>query len=601
MVIFVVRLCLNLISIYRCMFVLKANNLIFRLIVALLFIFQGVGGLNAQEDGFDIDFTPELKSLIDSLDVTLSENNKFVDAKRTRIRDLRHSLGNARDIEQQYWFLHDLYEEYRVFDSDSAIYYTNKCTEIADELGRRSWLDEMNIHRTYLYAATGLLDEAQKSIDKIDVDNLSSVLQIPYYQNLLFLNTHRDSYVGKVSRTLPYTEKTYKVLSDLSAQIPPSDPSYPWFFGWRSLNDVDSAANAIASVKKIVDESDGDTPRAAMNAWILSRLYERVDDNENKLKYLILSAISDIRSCNKEIASLQEVAHLLYRNGDLEHANAYINYCIQCANDYKSRVRVGKLADMQLHISQAYNDRIRSQAHKINLALWSVVIILLGLAAAVVFIFVQMKKLRRSRERLNYSNEQLRKHIEELNNTRSQLEEANMKLATMYDDVKEDARSLSQGNNAKEKYIADIFGICSDYISKLDDFRKSIYRMIVAKRFDDVRELTKTPELPHGEVKELYNNFDRIFLKVYPGFVDDFNALLRPEERIKLKKGELLNTELRIYALVRLGINDSVRISKFLHCSVQTVYNTRQRTRNKSDIPKDKFAETVQTLGKPSF
>ncbi len=125
--------------------------------------------------------------------------------------------------------------------------------------------------------------------------------------------------------------------------------------------------------------------------------------------------------------------------------------------------------------------------------------------------------------------------------------------------------------------------------------------MIVAKRFDDVRELTKTPELPHGEVKELYNNFDRIFLKVYPGFVDDFNALLRPEERIKLKKGELLNTELRIYALVRLGINDSVRISKFLHCSVQTVYNTRQRTRNKSDIPKDKFAETVQTLGKPSF
>ncbi|MCM1094219.1 MAG: DUF6377 domain-containing protein [Lachnospiraceae bacterium] len=557
--------------------------------------------MNAQEEGFAITFTPELEMLLDSLDSTLAVDSEFIEDKNRRIRNLRNSLSITRDVEQQYWFCHDLYEEYRVYDSDSAIYYTNLCSEIARDLGRDNWLDEMNIHRTYLYAATGLLDEAQKSIDDVNVDKLSSVMLIAYYQNLLFLHTHRDAYVGTVSPTLPYTEKTQAVLMRLASEIPSSDPSYPWFYGWRSLNDIDSAACAITPVKQIVDEASGNTPRAAMNAWILSRLYERVGDNENKLKYLIHSAISDIRFCNKEIASLQEIAYLLYRNGNLERANAYINYCIQCANDYKSRVRVGKLADLQLHISQAYNDKIRSQARKINLALWGMVIILLGLIAAVVFIFVQMKKLRRSRERLNYSNEELKKHISELNHTRNQLEEANMKLATMYDDVKEDARSLSQTNNAKEKYIADIFGICSDYISKLDDFRKSIYRMIVAKRFDDVRELTKTPELPHGEIKELYSNFDKIFLKVYPGFVDDFNALLRPEERIKLKKGELLNTELRIYALVRLGINDSVKISKFLHCSVQTVYNTRQRTRNKSDIPKEKFAATVQTLGKPSF
>lgn len=314
-----------------------------------------------------------------------------------------------------------------------------------------------------------------------------------------------------------------------------------------------------------------------------------------------MSAMADIRSCNKEIASLQEVAYLLYLNGNLERANAYINYCLQCANDYRSRVRVGKLADLQLHISQAYNDKIKSQAHKLNLALWFVVIVLIALVAAVVFIVIQMKKLRRSRERLNYSNEQLRKHVDELNETRSQLEEANGQLSLLYSDVKQNAQSLSQTNNAKEKYIADIFGLCSDYISKIDDFRKSIYRMIVAKRFDEVRELTKSPELSHGELKELYNNFDQIFLKVYPGFVDDFNTLLRPDEKIILKKGEMLNTEVRIYALVRLGINDSIKISKFLHCSVQTVYNTRQRIRNKSIIPKEKFAETVQTLGKPSF
>ena len=116
-----------------------------------------------------------------------------------------------------------------------------------------------------------------------------------------------------------------------------------------------------------------------------------------------------------------------------------------------------------------------------------------------------------------------------------------------------------------------------------------------------VKDLTKSPELSHGEIKELYSNFDQIFLRVYPNFVEDFNSLLRPEERISIKKGELLNTELRIYAFVRLGINDSVKISKFLHCSVQTVYNTRQRVRNKSDIPNEKFASVVRALGKPSI
>ena len=552
-------------------------------------------------DREQLNITPELDWLLDSLDRTLAVNQDFVSGKKVRISNLINSLNNTRDVEQRYWFSHDLYDEYRSFDSDSAIYYTNICSEIASKLHRAEWLDEMNIHRTYLYAATGLLDDAQKSVDAVDVDGLSEVLLIPYYQNLLFMHTHRDAYIGTVNTNLPYTDKTREVLKELTSRIPESDSSYPWFYGWRSLNDVDSAAAAIKPIKAIVDGGDIDNSRFATNSWILSRLYERMGDDENKLKYLILSAISDIRSSNKEIASLQEIAYLLYLNGNLERANAYINYCIQCANDYKSRVRVGKLANLQSQISQAYNDRIKAQSDKINLALWSVTVILLILVGAVVFIVIQMKKLRRSRARLNYANEQLKRHVEELDETRGQLEEANSKLSKLYDGVKQDAESLSQTNNAKEKYIADIFGICSDYISKLDDFRKSIYRMIVAKRFDEVRELTKTPELSHGELKELYSNFDKIFLKVYPGFVDDFNELLRPDQRIKLKKGELLNTELRIYALVRLGINDSIKISKFLHCSVQTVYNTRQRTRNKSDIPNDKFAEAVQTLGKLSF
>ena len=159
---------------------------------------------------------------------------------------------------------------------------------------------------------------------------------------------------------------------------------------------------------------------------------------------------------------------------------------------------------------------------------------------------------------------------------------------------------LRESNYVKEEYIGYVFSICSNYISKLDEYRKNINRKIKAKQIDEAKALTDTPTMAHNELKEFYKNFDAIFLHVYPNFVSDFNSLLNPEERIVLKEGELLNTELRIYALVRLGITDSVKIAEFLHCSTQTVYNNRLRVRNKAIIPKEKFAETVRSLGKIS-
>ena len=202
---------------------------------------------------------------------------------------------------------------------------------------------------------------------------------------------------------------------------------------------------------------------------------------------------------------------------------------------------------------------------------------------------------------LNETNDELNRRVTELQETRMQLKDVNTRLEELVRNTQQSASELLVANDNKERYIADIFSICSNYISKLDDFRRDIYRKIMAHKFEEVKELTKSPELSHGEIKELYSNFDQIFLRVYPNFVEDFNTLLRPADRIVLKKGELLNTELRIYAFVRLGINDSVKISKFLHCSVQTVYNTRQRVRNKSDIPNEEFASAVRLLGKPSI
>ena len=177
------------------------------------------------------------------------------------------------------------------------------------------------------------------------------------------------------------------------------------------------------------------------------------------------------------------------------------------------------------------------------------------------------------------------------------LKEANDALQRLNEELHDANDQLRESNYVKEEYIGHVFALCSAYIGKLDDFRKLANRKLKANQADELRRLTETSVVKE-EMKEFYHNFDVLFLHVYPNFVNDFNGLLRPEERVTLKEGELLNTDLRIYALVRLGINDSVKIAEFLHCSPQTVYNNRLKMRGRAIIPKEEFANRVKQLGK---
>lgn len=541
------------------------------------------------------------RELLDSLDSSLGKSAGYAAEKERRISSLRRRLSQTVSPEQRFWICRNLVDEYSSYNSDSALHYIDISTAIARQTGRREWIDEMNLNRAYIYAATGLLAEAESTLDEIDPREMTPALATDYYNRVLFVVTHKDQYLGKNSLARPYSEHAKAMLDSVSRLMHPSDPQYIWFLAWRSMTDSVKTREAIPVVEKALENSTYSTREEAMNAWILSRLYELTGNSDMMMRYLILSAIADVRTSNKEIASLEEISNRLYQSNDLERANDYISHCLQLANDYKSRVRVGRLADLQYHITKAYSQRNERQRHKLNVYFIIALVFAAGLAVAMLFLYKQNRRIHRSKTELDRSNAQLNSKVEELSQTRRQLKEANDRLEILYRNVRDEAGELAAGNDAKERYIADIFAICSDYISKLDEFRRNIYRKIVAHNFDEVKELTKSHELSHGEIKELYQNFDSIFLKVYPNFVDDFNTLLRPDERVAMKKPGVLTTELRIYALVRLGINDSVKIARFLHCSTQSVYNARMKMRNKSDISKEQFAEAVRRLGKPAF
>lgn len=548
------------------------------------------------------------EQLLNELDWILVNKNIFEDKKKEKLELLKSELAAATDVEQRYWTARNLYNEYKTYDSDSALHYANLSLQYAKAANRPKWIDEMYINQSYIYSATGLLEESQNTIDQVNTDNLDRTTLLQYNEQLLFLYTHRDQYRGTNSKDNPYTAESMRLLENLIQDLPKTDPQYCWFKGWYSLSDIDKSKEALPIILSIVSESKFQTITDAKNAWILSRLYEKVGDEANKLKFLILSSIADARSYNKEISSLEEVAYYMYVENDLKRANEYINYCLNFANEYKSRVRVGNLADMQYKIASVYQGKAEEQNKDLRIYSIALITIVVLLLLTLYFTFVQNRKLRANKTALDEANAQLNQQIaeqkslqEQLKDTNDKLLEANEKLKEMYSSAKQGAVELSETNYVKERLIADIFSICSNYINKLDDFRRNIHAMLLAHRYVDLKELTKTPELSYAETKELYQIFDKVFLGIYPDFVKDFNTLLRPEEQITLKKGEQLNTELRIYALVRLGLNDSTKIAQFLHCSVRTVYNTRQRMRNRAIIPKDEFANTVKSLGKIAY
>lgn len=546
-----------------------------------------------------VPYSAEIESLLSRLDSLIAQKEMFITAKEAKITQLRKRGQSIRTQEERYWLNKMFYDEYFVYNADSAMIYVDQNLSIAQELDKKEWQAEWKIKKSFLLAATGLLKEALDELQGMSGASLSPELKVEYYGQMMYLYSHFGQYSGddNVNLREGYYQKEVAYKDSIYAAVTPQDPYYLWYKGWKFLGtpEMDTVKEELL---KEVSVSLLETRRDAMNAYMLACIYRDSNQRNEYLKYMACSAIADVRIANKDIASLEELAKVLFECGDIDRAYTYINYCLQNAQIYRNRVRVIGISKVQDAVHQAYQERNRKQEARLHLFLVLVSILSVVLLVAILYIYRQMKHLAKSRTKLNEVNLLLNRHVDELSLAHTRLAEVNDQLQSLNGQLKEANSQLRESNYVKEEYIGYVFAICSNYISKLDEFRKNINRKIKAKQFDDVKTLTDTPTMAQNELKEFYHNFDAIFLHVYPDFVSDFNALLQPEERIVLKEGELLNTELRIYALVRLGINDSVKIAEFLHCSAQTVYNNRLKTRNKAIIPKEEFANTVRSLGK---
>jgi len=540
----------------------------------------------------------ENRKLLHSLDSLLEQQDLFVRVKEERIKQLKMQYSRVKDVKELYAMNRMVYLEYRVYDADSALHYINKNIQLAQQTDNRTWEVVSLLEQSFVLTSSGLLTEALKAVSDIQPEELPQNLRSEYFGRLCTLYSRLRDYSSENSQLSEHYNNLQKAFRDsVYLTATPDELRYWNCRAWLYLGTPE-----IEPVKQAFEENkqtlSNDSRKYSIATYNLSAIY-RSENNESKyLENLILSAMADIRSVNGDIGSLQEIAEYLFKHGEIDRTYNYILYCSQKAMLFHNRVRIVKMSHLQNQIYKAYQEQSRTQQKRLQASLIAVSFLFLVLIGAFLFIRKQMRRLKEANLKLDSTNQKLSVNMDALSTAHQRLEEVNMQLKDLNTQLQEVNDQLRESNYVKEEYIGYVFNICSTYISKLEEFRKSINRKLKVGQIEDVKTMTDSSATASNELKEFYQNFDTIFLHLYPDFVGDFNALLLPEERIELKEGELLNTELRIHALIRLGITDSVKIADFLHCSAQTVYNNRLRTRNKSIIPKEDFINAVKKLGK---
>ncbi len=577
-------------------------NLI-RILTFSVLLFGTISYIAAQND-------PQEERLLNELDATLLKYPKYIRQKKAQILELHKYETSTRDNEQKYWINKLLYEAYVSFEADSALIYAQKNLELSQRMGNKERETLWKIYKTYMAASTGLVLRASSDLEQLRPDITTPTLKIEYYAHQIFLAGHILQYAAapidwdkhvpqSVREQVNYYARQEQIYRDslaLCLQTGKEQMSL-WYQG-MALFETDSLFALKDTLEAVVHKSQMDTRHDAMNAYLLSKIYQKQGIKEKAKYYLVQSALADIKSANQDVASLEELAQIEFQEGDIERAYLYISKCLELAQSYCNRVRLVSISKTQHDILTAYQNLDKAQKSKLRTSIFLLAILTLALLVTILLLRKQIDKINNSRIQINQANQQLNEQAIEMSRVHEDLEHAHKKEQLLNTSLKEANLKLQASNQLKEEYIAYVLSICSNYISLLDEFRGKLKCKLKVHQYEEALALTSNQTMTQTELKEFYHTFDTIFLHVYPTFVEEFNQLLAPEERIILAEDEKLNTTLRIYALVRLGISESVKIAEFLHCSTQTVYNIRLKTRNKLIIPKDDFVRLVQNIGK---
>ena len=494
----------------------------------------------------------ENDSLLKVLDKVISERLVYTQKKEATIKELKTKKSGQNTPEDLYNLNKEIIHQYETFVCDSAEQYIHENIEIAKKMGNEEYLLEEKLRLAFVYSLSGLFIQANdifKSIECADLpDHLKALYcwnKIRYYENLIKYTDDVRFSKGYIVEKEAYRDTVMSILFNESDEYRKEKAV--------KLQDSGDTKEALQILTQIYDKQEPESHGYAMMAMGLARIYRLMKNPELEEKYLILAAMTDTKLAVKENEALLTLAVNLYHKGDIDRAYNYIKVALDDAIFYNSRFKNTVIARIHPIIENTYLYRLEEQKRNLRFYILLTSLFVVALAITLYFTYKQTKVVSRAKRHLKAMNE---------------------KLIGLN-------KNLDEANLIKEKYVGYFMNQCAVYINKLDEYRKNVNRKIKTGQIDDLYKSSSRPF--EKELEELYNNFDKAFLKLYPNFVEEFNSLLKPEEHYKLEKDQL-NTELRIFALIRLGIIDVGQIAVFLHYSVQTIYNYKSKVKRMSGM-----------------
>lgn len=525
-----------------------------------------------------------LDSLLNVLDATIKEADTYVQIKENRLRELKKEAGKTPPVSIERYNLNNrIYSEYKAYSSDSALHYLNVNRVVAQQLGDEERELKTRLELSYLLSSTGMYMEATDILNSIERRTLPQSLLGNYYTCYEHLYAEAGAAQPRYRMfSSRYLKLSHAYRDSMLVVLEPTSDTYLWLRETQ-LKEAGRYNEALEFSNRRLSESSFGTPQYALVAYQRFRLFESMGEKDEYLYYLVLSAISDVRSAIKEQSSLMVLAQELHGKGDLKRAYAYINFSWEISQFYKTRLRSWMNITPLSMINGNYQDIIKKQNKELQIYIVCMALLALLLVIALIYIYRQMKALSVAKKGLQEVNGRL-------SSLNGELEEVNRHLRSTN-------LELSESNLIKEAYIARFFKLCSVYVNRLQAYRKLVNKKLQRGQVDELLKMTHlSNDIVTAEIQELYANFDSAFLHLFPHFVESLNALLLPEEQIVLKQDELLNTELRIFALIRLGIKDSSQIAELLHYSVNTIYNYRSKVKNKARVSREDFEDLVAKI-----
>ncbi|RZF59948.1 hypothetical protein EWE74_12515 [Sphingobacterium corticibacterium] len=509
----------------------------------------------------------EVDSLLGLLDKMIINRREYTTKKETYIEGIKKKLHNTIALEDRFHLNDEIISEYQSFKCDSALAYVDRNISVAQALGNEEYLQNSRLKQAFVLSLSGLFSPAREVLESIDYQKLPSYLKVSYCWGYIRYNENLIKYMDNRTYEKLYLSENKRYRDSLMNLLGQGSDMYLKEKSFKLK--AEEAYQESAEIQlKLFTKVAPNTHGYAMSAMGLAMVFKELGNVELEEKYLLLAAITDVQLAVKENESLLALAICQYNKGDVDRAFNYIQASLEDANFYNSRFRNAVIAKVHPIIEATYLAKIEQQKKNLRLYALTISVFVVVLIVTLYFLYKQVRIVSKARKNLKSINNQLV-------SVNQRLDEANL---------------------IRERYIGYYINQCAVYLDKLEEYRKYVHRKIKAGQIEDLQKLSSSNLVFERDTEALYYDFDKTFFEVYPNFVEEFNSLLKEDERYDLKRNQL-NTELRIFALIRLGITDVNQIATFLRYSMQTIYNYKSKVKGKALMDGDSFEEKVKKIG----